>query len=265
MPAAADPIQWLDLLGRAHPLILHAPLGLLPGIALLELGAALLRRESPRGAVLALAWFNAAGAALAAVSGLLLARDGYEGDTVGTHKLLGIALAALSVVAALLAFSARRAPFRLVLVLALVVMVPTGHLGGTLTHGADFLLPKAKVRPTGHPAPHASTPAGGPAPASAANVDFATTIRPLLERSCTKCHNPDKKKGELLLTTVEGILKGGENGAVFVAGKPDDSPLVTRCELPMDDDDHMPPKGKPQPPPEDVAALRAWVAAGAKF
>ena len=68
-----------------------------------------------------------------------------------------------------------------------------------------------------------------------------------------------------MLTTVEGIQKGGENGAVIVPGKPDESPLLRRCELPLDDDDHMPPEGKPQPTAEELAALRAWLAAGAPF
>ena len=46
----------------------------------------------------------------------------------------------------------------------------------------------------------------------------------------------------------------------------DDSPLLTRCLLPDDDDDVMPPAGKtPRPTTEQLATLRAWIAAGAKF
>jgi len=255
-PLAADSSAWLDLLGRAHPLILHAPLGVLPAVALLEFGAAILRKPLPRGAILTLAWFHALAAVLAAVSGVLLARDGYEGDTVGTHKILGIALAVLGVVAAVLAFLAHRAPFRVVLCVALGVMVPTGHLGGTLTHGADFLFPKPKPAPA---------PPANPTTPVAPTSEFVRTIQPFLERTCTKCHNEDKQKGELLLTTVDGIRKGGENGVVLVPGKPDESPLLTRCELPLDHDEHMPPPEKPQPTKEELAALRAWIATGAKF
>jgi hypothetical protein len=79
----ADSSSLLTLLGRAHPLLLHAPLGVLPAMALLEFGALVFRRPEARGAVLTLAWFNAVCALLAAVSGLMLAREGYEGgDTV---------------------------------------------------------------------------------------------------------------------------------------------------------------------------------------
>jgi hypothetical protein len=239
----------LALLGRAHPVLLHAPLGVLPAIALLEFGSLLLRRAPPRGSVMALAWFNAVAAALATVSGLLLASQGYEGDTIGTHKVLGIVLGALSLVAAALSLLARRAPFRIALFAALVVMIPAGHLGGSLTHGADFLFPKSS-------APFEGATEGG---------EFADTIVPILRRTCIRCHDSDKQKGELLLTTVEGIRKGGENGEVVVPGKPDESPLVLRCELPLDHDDHMPPAEKPQPTKEEIAALRDWVARGAKF
>ncbi len=250
LPTEASP--WLAVFGRFHPVVLHLPLGVLAATGLLEFGALLLRREVPRGAVLALAWFGALTGAVAVASGLVLAGESPDGDTIGQHKLLGIALAVLMLLAALLAFQARRLPFRVVLAAALVVMVPTGHLGASLTHGADFLF--APLRP----------PKVRPAPPASAS-DYVRTIAPLLERTCTRCHNPDKQKGELLLTTPAGILAGGENGPVVVPGKPDESPLITRCELPLDDDDHMPPAEKPQPTAAEVALLRAWVAAGAPF
>ena len=93
---------------------------------------------------------------------------------------------------------------------------------------------------------------------------YAVDIAPILERTCTNCHNPDKTKGELLLTTREGLDRGGENGVVVVAGKPDDSPLLQRCLLPVDHDDHMPPDGKKQPTAAELELLRAWIVAGAK-
>lgn len=249
----ADPSPWLAVFGRAHIVLLHAPLGLLPGMAVLEFGAAVLRRPVPRGPVLALAWVCALAAVAATLSGLVLGGASTDGsETLGNHKVAGIVLGALCVVAACCAFAARRAPFRIVLALALVVMVPTGHLGGTMTHGEGFLtkpLEPKVVKP----------------PPSAAGSEYERTIAPFLERVCTGCHNPDKLKGELLLTTRAGIEKGGENGAVLVPGKPDESPMLMRCELPADHDDHMPPSEKPQPTAAELAALRAWIASGAAF
>jgi hypothetical protein len=249
------PSPWLAVFGRSHPVLLHAPLGIVPAIAALEFGAVLLRRQPPRGAITALAWLAALAAAAAAASGLVLAGEpGYGGDTVGQHKIAGLAFAGLSLAAALASFRAARGVFRLLLLLALGAMVPAGHLGGTLTHGADFLF---------EPLRRAEAPKAAPSPTG--QSEFRATIQPILERVCTNCHNPDKRKGELLLTTVDGIRKGGENGAVLVPGKPDESPLLTRCELPADHDDHMPPDGKPQPTAAELQALRAWIAAGAKM
>lgn len=259
----ADPSPWLAVFGRAHPVLLHAPLGILPAVALLEFGAALLRKPVPRGAILTLAWLTALTGAAAAASGFVLGGE-HQGSSelLGQHKLLGIALASLCLAAAVAACFGNRLPFRVLLLAALAVMVPAGHLGGSMTHGRDFLF--APLRETG-PAVPSRPDQLPPTPGSAPAGDFARTIRPLLERTCTGCHNPDKQKGELLLTTVEGLQKGGENGAVLVPGKPDESPLLQRCLLPIDHDDHMPPDGKPQPTAEELAALRAWIAAGAPF
>ena len=71
-----DPSPWLAVLGRAHPLLLHAPFGLLPAVAVLEFGAALLRRPVPRGPVLALAIVDVLAVAAALGSGLVLAGEG---------------------------------------------------------------------------------------------------------------------------------------------------------------------------------------------
>ena len=37
-------------------------------------------------------------------------------------------------------------------------------------------------------------------------------IKPLLEENCWKCHGADKVRAELVLTTREGVLAGGEVG-----------------------------------------------------
>ncbi|MCA8952147.1 MAG: hypothetical protein KDE27_21740 [Planctomycetes bacterium] len=263
MLLSEDPSPWLQVLGRCHPLVLHLPLGLIPALVLLEFGAPLLRRDSPRGPIAALAWLNAVGAALAAVTGLLLASENDStGELLGNHKLAGIALGALCVISAIAASVRRRGPFRVLLLLSFVVMLPTGHLGGSITHGKDFLFEPLEHSRTAKP----PTPTGdnGTEPAPIGS-EYERVIAPILERTCSKCHNPDKTKGELLLTTPEGIQRGGENGTVLVAGKPDESELLVRCLLPLDDDDHMPPEDKPQPSAEELAALRAWIAGGAKF
>ena len=48
-------------------------------------------------------------------------------------------------------------------------------------------------------------------------------VQALLDQHCVKCHGPLKKKSGLELDTVEAVLKGNEDGAVVVPGKPDES------------------------------------------
>jgi WD40 repeat protein len=83
----------------------------------------------------------------------------------------------------------------------------------------------------------------------------------ILRENCTTCHNAEKKKGKLLLTSREAALNGGENGAAIVPGDASKSPLAN--VVAEDADPHMPPKG--QLTPAEIATLKAWIAAGAEW
>ncbi|HWJ55885.1 MAG TPA: PSD1 and planctomycete cytochrome C domain-containing protein [Vicinamibacterales bacterium] len=104
----------------------------------------------------------------------------------------------------------------------------------------------------------AQTPAGG---APAAPVDFARDVQPLLEKHCYECHGTKKVKGRLRLHHPAFIAKGGESGAVIVAGDPEHSLLMRRV-LGLDGDDRMPLDEDPLSDAE-LATLRGWIAAGA--
>jgi len=93
---------------------------------------------------------------------------------------------------------------------------------------------------------------------------LSAEARGVLAHQCTKCHGQQKQKGELRLDTKEAAMKGGENGAAIVPGKPGESELLKRVVLPTADDDHMPPEKKVLEP-QDVETLRKWIAAGAPW
>ncbi|MFM9147591.1 MAG: c-type cytochrome domain-containing protein, partial [Verrucomicrobiota bacterium] len=93
----------------------------------------------------------------------------------------------------------------------------------------------------------------------AAPVSF-DEVRPILEGRCVECHNPDKVKGKLLMTTREEMVKGGESGAPLL--DPKSGELVKRITLPKGHDDVMPPKDGPLAAAE-IDLLRRWVAEGA--
>jgi uncharacterized membrane protein len=131
--------------------------------------------------------------------------------------------------------------------------------------------PKTDVaeKPTPPPTP-APAPSGTPAPAPAApaagggdKLVFQHVILPVLTAKCNKCHCEEKSKGNLRMDTYDLAIKGGENGKNFVAGNLKDSLSITRITLPDSDDEHMPPEGKDQLTPEEIALLKWWVEQGA--
>ena len=79
----------------------------------------------------------------------------------------------------------------------------------------------------------------------------------LLRANCVSCHNDEKQKGGLVLTSREAMMKGGESGAVVVEGKPDESPLIKA--LAPEADPHMPPKK--QLTASKIEVLKEWIRA----
>src|SRR5574337_1186451 len=63
-------------------------------------------------------------------------------------------------------------------------------------------------------------------PAKSGPVSFYRQVRPILQRNCTGCHQPAKAGGKLVLTSYAAAKAGGEQGAGFEPGKPDESLLV---------------------------------------
>src|SRR5690606_8285219 len=94
---------------------------------------------------------------------------------------------------------------------------------------------------------------------------FDHVIKPVLEKKCMSCHNESKAKGELIMLDSTLLEEGGKNGTPFVRGDPNESLMILRAHLPVDDKKHMPPKGKPQLTPEELELLTRWISAGAPF
>ncbi|MEM8882481.1 MAG: c-type cytochrome domain-containing protein [Planctomycetota bacterium] len=97
-------------------------------------------------------------------------------------------------------------------------------------------------------------------------VDFKTDILPILQDRCFECHSDAKRKpkGRLRVDSKSFLLAGGVSGPSIVPGRPDRSPLYTRCVLPEDHDDVMPPSGDVLPKAQ-VTLLRTWIKEGAHF
>ena len=100
----------------------------------------------------------------------------------------------------------------------------------------------------------------GPAFGAEADAIFERSVRPLLESKCYDCHSArsDEVKGNLRLDSLEGILKGGDNGPAIVAGDVANSFLLRALRY-QEADYQMPPSGRL--PDSDVAAVESWVKA----
>jgi mono/diheme cytochrome c family protein len=82
-------------------------------------------------------------------------------------------------------------------------------------------------------------------------------VQPLFDVQCVKCHGPIERKSGLALDAPEGILQGGDEGAVVVPGDPDRSRLYQYLDPKADP--HMPPKK--QLSDTERQSVRDWIAA----
>jgi len=264
---ASDLVMFL---GRFHPLLVHLPIGFLLMAFLMECWEYLKGSDHTGQAVPFALFLGAISAIGAALTGYLLSVDGGYGEhIVTTHMWLGIGVAVLSMFAFVLRswFFSHQGVKRIyagILSGMVICLMAAGHYGGSLTHGSDYLfeyMPNSLRSAIGMP------PKSPKGIQKIENLDsarvFEDIIHPILDTRCVSCHNPEKKKGELLLTSYETLMEGGESGPSLTAGSPDSSDLIRRLLLPEADDDHMPPEGKLQLSSDQIDLIHWWVGQGA--
>jgi WD40 repeat protein len=83
----------------------------------------------------------------------------------------------------------------------------------------------------------------------------------ILKANCFSCHNDQKKKGGLVMTSREALLQGGENGDALVSGSPEKSALLE--SLSKESDSHMPPKK--QLSEVQIETMNRWIKEGARW
>ena len=88
-------------------------------------------------------------------------------------------------------------------------------------------------------------------------------VHPLLQENCWKCHGAEKKiKGDLVLSTRQGLLDGGEIGPAVNLEKPESSLILEMISY-KDEDHQMPPIGKLAD--DQIATLAEWIKRGLPF
>ncbi|HMJ69229.1 MAG TPA: c-type cytochrome domain-containing protein [Cyclobacteriaceae bacterium] len=236
---------WIQAVGRIHPLLLHLPIG-----AVIIVVVLLFFRNRFADVTMGLLALAAATAAVTAIMGVVLSMEGgYNEDTLNAHKLSGALLS--FILAGAYFVSSNRKLVNITTGISFMLVLIAGHYGSILTHGDDFVFEPLLSKKQNTKIISDSTSL------------FAAAIQPLFDEKCTGCHNEKKSKGGLVLSTLAGIAKGGEDGEVWRGGNPHGSLVIKRILLPEDHEDHMPPKGKAQLTASEVQLLFQWIISGA--
>lgn len=247
----AEAPRVLLALGRLHPLILHLPIGALVLAFFLDIYGRI-KNNYPKEILKIALGFSAISAIFACIFGYFLSLEGgYTGAVLDTHFYAGIVTAILACVLYFLIRSNSnkvKPVFLPLFVLTMVSITVAGHYGSILTHGDNFL--------TEYLQPEPETKA-------ITNIDdlqmYDDVILKIFDEKCIQCHNPSKTKGDLSLATTESILKGGESGAVIQLGDASNSLLFKSLMLPISDEQHMPPEGKPQLSKDEIELIKFWL------
>ena len=285
--------QWVRYLGRFHFVILHLPIGMLSLVVLMELGK--LFRRNKGSSTLVPMFFTAFSAVVAVIVGFLLYQSGSDNsELIQNHMWWGIGFAAATVVSFMiknwvdLAGGKGNFFYFLSLLGGAGVMTVASHDGGESVHGKGFLrkeepaevrelinqIPGAEQLPIEGKEPSEEKAGEEPSDESGQKVEspavpveeqviYTQIVQPIFDQKCVSCHGEEKQKGKLRMDNYEVLLAGGKEGEGFEAGNAEDSNIIFRIHLPEDDDEHMPPEGKKQIEPHELAILEWWIDSGA--
>jgi uncharacterized membrane protein len=246
----------LGVVGRMHPLLLHFPIVLLVITVLLALfGENLPFDRNVKEWLLRFSLMcSTVFSALTVIMGLLLSQeDGYSGDTLFWHKWVSVGMLSIITLSLWVYYQRFNAwTLKCLLVTATLLLLIGGHYGATLTHGDDFI-------------------SGPVLTEDSKSLDlnsekvYADLVEPIFREKCMSCHNPDKAKGQLVMTNEGSLKKGGKSGdplSVRVSGQ---SLLMERLLVGLDHKHRMPPKGKPQLVESELDLIKEWIGRGASF
>jgi len=263
-PHGRERFQFLQFIGRFHPLAVHFPIALILLVPVLELAGkretlSYLRLSSRF--VLGIASISATAAAFL---GWCLARSGsYSGPLVTQHMWSGITLAVVCWLCWVLRNHIDQANagkyYAGFLSAAVLLVAFTGYRGGQLSEGEEHLteyMPSALRHAIG-------LEDNPPLAVAAAGSFYAVRVQPIFAERCVSCHGPSRQKSNLRLDSYGWLMRGGKHGTVVLAGNAGASDLVRRITLSPDQEGFMPKEKKQPVPAEQVKLIELWIGAGA--
>lgn len=250
------------IVGRLHPLILHFPIVLIILALLFELAGRFFKVNTGETTIAALLITAAVSAFVSVVAGFFLFASGdYSGALMERHFWAG-AITAAAIFFTLAFFLISRNAQRFysfyfgALVASNLAVAYASHLGGSITHGQDYLTEHLEF------VMHAVDDPGQK-PESEMLV-FEDMLLPVVEAKCMSCHNEQRAKGDFVMRSYGDIFKPGKSGEPpLTPGEPQKSEVFKRVVLPEGHDDRMPPEGKTPLTVAELLLLKYWIAAGA--
>ena len=244
-------LELFKYLGKLHPVVLHLPIGALIMTFVLLL-IAKFQKIDLDSAIRIGVDFSFIGALIAALLGYFLSLDDdYDFNNLSFHFWSGIVTLILSFALSVLhRAKGKENIFFACYILTLISLTITGHKGGIITHGEDYLSPEGlyEVSP--------------PVILKDSILLYEAAVNLILDDKCVSCHNASKSKSGLRFDRYDLMMKGGERGSLFDPDNHKEGSLVKFISLPIEDELHMPPKNKTQLNERELWLLNYWVSSG---
>ena len=256
--------ELIDFLGSLHPLIVHLPIG----IVLLTIAIDVFMKNKNNSVlrVITMGWFfSFFSGMLAAAFGWFLGDNGYYFESqINIHRWSGIAFVSLCFIVWLALFLNFRFSLpkkRFINMTAIILLIVTGHFGGEMTHGQNYLFESL---------PFVKKEISVLSLTEAKRIEldslfvYEDLVYPVLEEKCMACHNQNSAYGGLNMSAYESMVKGGNSGAGIQKGNPYTSLIYKRVSFPHDHPKFMPPAGVPLSY-DQIATLEWWIDNGAEL
>ena len=256
--------DFLILVGRFHPLIIHLPIGFIVLGILIEFNKKSLKWSND--ALKFIFYWATITGIFSIISGFLQYQNGgYLWETVQNHFVAGIFTVFLSFSFYLKLIENsifKTIPRKLFTIGNSIILIVTGHLGGNITHGEEHLIEpinnlagfnNLQIETVKYYTDYKERPL------------FSSVIQPIIDKKCVKCHNSKKSNGKLKMHNSTELMKGGRNGSIINFDTPEMSEMYIRIHLPREEKKHMPPKGGKQLSKEEINLISRWIKNGSSF